>query len=116
MNDGRTFLRVDNNSAGSVVVTIHAERTIDGLVLPDLEVTVLTATDILIVNAIEAGQITGQPVTSLTEAEEAALALKTKGVAAAIVTMGAAGVAAISRDEVAVIQHGPDSRQQPARP
>lgn len=62
----------------------------------------MAVTDILIVNVIEAGQITGQPVTSLTEAEQAALALKTKGVGAAIVTVGAAGVAAIGPDDEAL--------------
>lgn len=62
----------------------------------------MAATDILIVNAIEAGQITGQPITSLAEAEDAARTLKTKGAAAAIVTVGAAGVAAIGSDDEAL--------------
>ena len=58
------------------------------------------ATDVLIVNTIEAEQMTGKPVTNLADAEDAALALKTKGVVAAIVTMGAAGVVAIGPDDV----------------
>ncbi len=63
----------------------------------------MAVTDVLIVNAIEAGQMIGpsndgKPVTSLAEAADVARALKTDGVAAAIVTMGAAGVAAIGPD------------------
>jgi len=58
----------------------------------------MAATDILIVNAVEAGQITGQQVTSLAEAGEVARTLTTKGVAAVIVTVGADGVAAIGPD------------------
>ena len=44
-DNGRTFLRVVNASAGDIVVTVHAERTIDGLVVPDLEVTVKATGD-----------------------------------------------------------------------
>lgn len=63
----------------------------------------MAATDVLIVNAIEAGQMRGQlknrqTVTSLAEAADVARTLKANGAAAAIVTMGAAGVAAIGPD------------------
>ena len=44
-DNGRTFVRAINASAGDIAVTVHAERTIDGLVVPDLEVTVKATGD-----------------------------------------------------------------------
>ena len=45
LNDGRTFLRVINGDASPITATVYVERTIDDLVLPDLEVTIAATAD-----------------------------------------------------------------------
>lgn len=45
VNDGRTMLRVKNNSAGDIVVTVDNPSLVDGLAVADLTVTVKATGD-----------------------------------------------------------------------
>jgi hypothetical protein len=45
LNDGKTWLRVKNGSASPITATINTNRTIDGLTVPNLTVTIAATGD-----------------------------------------------------------------------
>jgi ribokinase len=63
-----------------------------------LENDLLQQTDLCIPNETEAEQLTGQPVTTLVEAEAAARALLSRGAGTVLVTLGAGGVLLVERE------------------